>query len=242
MRLLTNSRVWAVSAAALAASLWTGCQSTYEVKVDAISTPVAAVNPGVSYRLQTRVVPGDTQGLREQEAIEYVKTALSGRGMFEAPDPESADVVVELDYGMEAPRVRYERKTEPIVGRVGGGMRYEEVVVVDSKGRPRVELVPVYEPSRMDVVGYQDVAIPVVVYEKYLRLSARDNQEPVEGQPPAEVWSVHVSSEDESQDLRKYLPVLASASIDYIGRNSRTQQKIRIKENDEDVSFVRAGM
>ena len=82
----------------------------------------------------------------------------------------------------------------------------------------------------------------VVVYEKYLKLSARENSEQVEGRPQQEIWTIDVISEGESRDIRKTLPVLAAASIDYIGKDSQGQKTIRIKDKDSDIAFVKKGM
>jgi hypothetical protein len=64
----------------------------------------------------------------------------------------------------------------------------------------------------------------------------------VEGRAPPEVWSVNVSSEDESKELRKYLPILASATADYIGTNTKQEIEVKLKEGDEVVGFIRKGI
>jgi len=152
-------------------------------------------------------------------------------------------MIVEVDYGVEPPRVVLERTSMPIYAQVGGGVRYETVMVgTDSRGNPIYRTVAVYEPTRTELIGYQEMVTPVAKYEKYLRISARENAEMVEGRPPPELWSVNVSSEDESDDLRKYLPILASASIDYIGKDTGSKQTIKMKETDAAVGFVRQGM
>ena len=38
------------------------------------------------------------------------------------------------------------------------------------------------------------------------------------------------------------LPILAAASIDYVGKDSKGQKTIRIKDTDKDVAFIRKGM
>ena len=226
----------------LVASLFLGgCATTYEVEVDSISQPQP--KEVTSYRIVTKNPTADEASLRHKEAAAYVKTALSGKGLYEAPEGQPADMVVEVDYGVEPPRVVMERTSTPIYAQVGGGMRYEQVVVgTDSRGNPIVRTVGVYEPPRTEVIGYQDVVTPVAMYEKYLRISARENKQMEEGRPPPEIWSVNVSSEDKSDDLRKYLPILASASVDYIGKDSGEKQTVRLKETDSAVGFIKKGM
>jgi hypothetical protein len=53
---------------------------------------------------------------------------------------------------------------------------------------------------------------------------------------------VDVTSEGESRDMRKALPVLAAASIDYVGKDSHGQKIIRLKDTDKDIAFVKKGM
>jgi hypothetical protein len=240
------STLFVILSSAAVASLFVGCTTSYEVKVDAISKPTAEMKTAnsadpVSYRIRNKNPSVDQESLRYKEAVEYVKTALSGKGMYEASDPEKAEVIVDLDYGMEAPRVKIEQASQPIYAQVGGGVRYEEVPVTTGKVIS-TRTVAVYEPPRTELVGYQDVMAPVTVYEKYLRMSAHENKESIEGQPAGEVWSVSVSTEDESKDLRKYLPLLASASVDYIGKDSSNQQTIKLKENDQSVGFIKKGL
>ena len=75
--------------------LFSGCASTYEMKVDALSRP--KIEPGGSYRIVNRNPNVDSDSLHYKEIEKAVKTALSGKGMYEAPDPAKADVVVNLE-------------------------------------------------------------------------------------------------------------------------------------------------
>jgi len=112
----------------------------------------------------------------------------------------------------------------------------------DGTLEPVEVVVQVYVPGPTAIIGMQEIVQPVIVYEKYLKLSARPNQEVVEGRTPSEVWSVNVSAEDNSNELRKYMPILASATADYIGTNTKESKPIRINERDEVVTFIKKGM
>jgi hypothetical protein len=227
----------------LAAALsWvSGCQSTYQVKIDAISKPGVAGAQSYRIRYKNGSIPGE-ESLREKEAADFVRTALSGKGFYEAPNAAAADLVIEIDFGIENPRTKMEDNSVPIYAQVGGGIRYETVPVTTSDGRTALRTVAVHQPPRTELVGYQNMAVPVTTYEKYLNLKARENKAREEGAPPTEVWNVRVSSVDESDDLRKYLPILASASIDYIGVDSTSQQTVKVRDGDSGVSFVRKGL
>jgi hypothetical protein len=227
--------------------LITGCAtSTYEVKVDAISkAPSAAARTGTepqSYQLKSKNPALGEENLRYREAAEYVKTALSSKGLYEAPSPDRADMIVELDYGMDAPRTKLETVSVPVYAQAGGGVRYDQVPVTDAKGNTSYRTVAVYQPPRSELVGFDDVPRQVTIYEKYLRVTARENKPAHEGRPPDEVWSVNVSTEDESKDLRRYLPILASATADYIGKDSTSQRTVKIKDPSQITEFIRRGV
>ena len=222
--------------------------SSYEVKVDAISKPsetASAAKVGgelQSYKIKSKNPAVGEENLRYKEAAEYVKTALSSKGLYEAPTQDRADMIVDLDYGIDAPRTKVETVSVPVYAQTGGGVRYEQVPVTGPRGTTSYRTVAVYEPPRTELIGYDDMPQQVTIYEKYLRITARENKPASEGRAPAEVWSVSVSTEDESKDLRKYLPILASATADYIGKDSTSQRTIKIKDPSQITDFIRKSM
>ncbi|HUR58968.1 MAG TPA: hypothetical protein VM029_14740 [Opitutaceae bacterium] len=230
-----------IAAATALLLLTAGCStSTHQVKVDAISKPAPA--DAQSYRLKSKNPALGEENLRYREAADFIRTALSGKGLYEAQSEDKADMIVELDYGMETPKTKMERVSVPIYSQVGGGVRYDTVPVTDARGNTSYRTVAVYDPPRNELVGYDEMPRMVTVYEKYLKITARENKSASEGRPPAELWSVQASAEDESKDLRKYLPIMASATVDYIGKDSNHQTVVRVKEDGEAVGFIRRGM
>lgn len=218
-----------------------GCAApAYDVKVDAITKP-APVN-AQSFKLKSKDPRLGEESLRYREAAEFVKTALSGKGLYEAVSEDKADMIVELDYGMDAPRSKIERVSVPVYAQVGGGVRYESVPVTDSRGNTSQRTVAVYDPPRNELVGYDNMPRQVTIYEKYLKITARENKAANEGRPPAELWSIHASAEDESKDLRKYLPIMASATVEYIGQDSTNQKLVKVRADGPAVDFIRRGM
>lgn len=227
--------------------VWSGCTSAYTLQVDAISQPVPPVANAAAAR-SYRIVPAnpslDTGSLHYKEVAGYVRTALSGKGLYESPDPATADVVVEIDFGMNQPRVKFQQIAEPLIEDSGGRMVSHTVNSTD----PYTGLnsgpytVTTYEPPVVTVVGMGERIKPIIVYEKYLNVSARANRTEPEGRAPPEVWSVNVSAEDESKELRKYLPVLAAATADYIGTNTHEEKDIRLQDSSDSVAFIRKGM
>lgn len=218
-----------------------GCTTTHVVKVDSLAKPKAA--DAISYEIKNRNPLVAEDSLRYKEAAGLVKTALSGRGMYEAPPNTKPDIVVDLDYGVGPPQMRKETVSEPVYITVPGQVRVERVQVgTDAQGRPVYQTITVQDPPTTEFAGFREYVITVVVYEKYLKLSARENKEAVEGKPQTELWTVDITSEGESRDIRKSLPVLVAASIDYVGKDSQGQKTIRIKDTSSDIAFIKKGM
>jgi hypothetical protein len=221
--------------------LFAGCASTYNLKVDALAKPNA--EPVLSYEIHNKNPLLTEDSLRYKEAAAYVKTALSGKGLYEAPSNTKADIVVDLDYGIGPPQTRRETMSEPVYVSLPGQTRTQTVQVgIDQKGNPIYQTMLIQDPPTTEFAGFREYQISVTVYEKYLRLTARTSAPVEEGRPSPEIWTVDVTSEGESRDLRKNLPVLVAASIDYIGRDTQGQKTIKLKDSSSDVAFVKKGM
>ena len=130
----------------------------------------------------------------------------------------------------------------PVYAQVGGGVRYDSVPVTDARGNVSYRTVAVYDAPRSELIGYDEMPRAVTIYEKYLKITARENKAASEGRPPSELWSIHASAEDESKDLRKYLPIMASATVDYIGQDSSSQKVVKVRADGPGVDFIRKGM
>jgi hypothetical protein len=245
MTLLQSRSSLSVLVALAAGALSGGCTSaSYAVKIDAMTKPDAStgtVEPQ-SYKITSKNPAMGDESLRYREATDFVKTALSSKGLYEAPSSEAADMIVELEYGIDAPRTKIETVSVPRYVQVGGGVRYEQVPVTDSRGNVSQRTVAVYQNPRSEFIGYDEMPQRVTVYEKYLRITARENKPAAEGRAPVQIWSVQSSTEDGSKDLRKYLPIMASATADYIGKGTTSSKVVKIKDPSQVVEFIRKGM
>ena len=217
-----------------------GCASTYSFKVDAINNPEATEHQ--SYKIVSSNPEVSEEDLQFKEVAEYVKTTLSGKGLYEAPDIESADMIVDISYGIGEPQVDFKTYTTPVYAMVGGGYRTVSTPVVGSDGKVRMVTTTIYIPPRREIIGMEEKIIPITTYEKFLRMTSRENQDADESEGPVQVWSIYVKNKDESDDLRKYLPLMAAASVDYVGENTEQQQEVKIKDSDESVAFIKEGM
>jgi hypothetical protein len=219
-------RTWFPACFVSFVSLLTGCATSYPVNIDSMAKPGA---DEISYSLRNVSRTEKEDSLRYREAATYVRTALSGRGLYEAPKNVVPDVIVDIDFGISTEISREVVKvpvwkTEPSKVSPHGSVQGDTVVFDRA------------------VFSLEERTIVNTTHNKYLHLVAHENITSTTGGPPAETWRVDVSSEGKSKDLRKYLPVLVAASIEYVGKDSRGQKSIQLKDTDADVVFVKKGM
>ena len=219
-------RTWTPVCLIWLVSLTGGCTTSYRVKLDSVAKPDANA---ISYSLRNISSLETDDSLRSREVSSMVRTALSGRGLYEAPAKVVADMIVNIEYGMK-PVVRRETRWKlPASSKSANNGR---ITRTNPDGFLEVPEAPVWE----------QVQVEVLTYEKYVHLTARENIPITKGMAPVEVWSVDVTSEGKSRNLRQYLPVLIAATIEYMGRDSHGQKSIRIKDTDADLVFVKQGM
>jgi hypothetical protein len=244
-RIPTRAAAWLACAVTL-----TGCATRYEMKVDTSSAPPEARIEAIrrapsgdlqSYQLRDKSAGKDADSLRAQETVAMVKTALNGRGLYEAASSQTADMMIDVEYGMDKPKTHMEEMMVPIYAQNGGGIVYGPRQVVSATGAATTRTVPSLAPPGTQLIGYEPILVPVTTYEKFVRLSAREGRLPKEGAAAGDLWSVSISSEDESNDLRKYLPLLASALVGYVGADTSVQRTIKLSAKDPTVSLVKQG-
>jgi hypothetical protein len=202
--------------------LGAGCANVYDVKVDALQNTDAV--RGHAYR----IVPGDPARAEAdpayEKAVGLVRNALSGHGMYEAPEPDEAEVEVTVDYGVGPARVVVQEE-DPLFSEFG-----RPIV-----GRSHVRSI------RSGILETGDPRVFVdEVYEKRLTIVARETSSD-ENQRPKELWRVEVRVEDKRDTVAEVLPVLVGAAVDHIDTDSQTQQRKRVSDKSEPVSFVKGG-
>ena len=173
-------------------------------------------------------------------AVKYVKTALSAKGMFEAPNPAKADMDVTYSYEIKQRR-RLREWDEPVYRRQGGGSRQLEQVEVgtDAGGNPVYSQVNTAPPSEM-VVDMIHHSADEIVYVKELHLVATERK-PATPDTPARVWDISISYEDPDPSMDKSMPLLAGAGCDLIGTNTNGPVVVRLHDKDEVVAFIKRG-
>jgi len=117
---------------------------------------------------------------------------------------------------------------------------HAEVLLEISYGRgpAKIEVSELTNPAR----GHVRTLVADEVREKQLTLTARAPGGVAEGQVPEVLWTVHVRTRDDNQDqLRRYLPVLAEVAATWASRNSHGTRSFTATLEDGVLIYVSGG-
>ncbi len=124
-------------------------------------------------------------------------------------------MIVEVDFGIDAPKTKMEETSVPVYAQTGGGVRYQQIAVQGAGGATSFRTVPVYDAPHVELVGYEDVIYPG--HRSYENISACECARELgsfRGQAPGRNLDAStLAPRTKASDLRKYLPLLASASV-----------------------------
>jgi hypothetical protein len=211
------------------ASFLGGCVSTHRIEVDAIASPGQETEP-ISYRLESghpHLGPGDAVF---ESVAAAVRTALSGRGWYEATDTAHADQIIQVDFGGSGPLKHYliylggYGTDAPVSGGGPTGLHVLANGEVTGPGADRVQHVSVIEK-----------------YEIFLRLTSRRPASQSERADFRQCWSVHLRVVVDENDPGRYLPMLIAAAMDHVNEDAPGIVEVELREDDPAIAFVQAG-
>ncbi|NDV62093.1 hypothetical protein G0Q06_06510 [Puniceicoccales bacterium CK1056] len=211
--------------------LLNGCASRYTVRVDALSAPNTGSSTPQTYVLASDHPEVETADLFFKEVSTHINTLLRKNNLREAQAGEGPDLRVGVKAFLSEPMVETRSYSEPIYVESRGHFRTVRIPVVNSDGKfIRYAYREYWTPPRTHFAGYVDRDQQVTVYEKILVLSAK--RLGANGQPGEEMWNVKVSLRSQSTDYRQALPYMLLAAKPYIGKRTKGEEEIVIKDDD----------
>lgn len=186
--------------------------STRTVRVEAVNR-LGEPTPVGSYVVRSRT---GEESLRFREAARHVRTALSGRGLFEAPANVTPDLVIEIDFGMTPTGLKQETVVLPVYSQVASELP--------------------------EIIGYRAVVYPVAHHDKYLTVIAHIRRVDGDERPSTVAWRVQASIQDEKADIRACLPLLAAAVMEQLAADTNGTEEIKLSPSDPLVAFIRKGI
>lgn len=245
-----------VVGAVVSGLLLAGCSHAYNMQVDAGARPGAKAP--VSYAVHEAGLansaaerpPGWTpfesaldqqMDVDQATAVKYVRTALSAKGLYEAPVAEKADMDVTYAYEIKQKRQLVEWDEPVFQPQVRSSEGTRQAQGQDSAGNTIYIPVPdVGNPAPRAAVDLVPRSAEEVVYVKELHLIATERKPAPD--TPARVWDISISYEDKDPSMDKAMPLLAAAGCDRIGTNTNGPIVVRLHDKDEVVAFIKHGM
>ena len=222
---------------AFGASLLAGaCQN-----VGSGAEEVAAVQvpPTIPYHLEVAAPAQSPEAAQQREILDAVRTALAATGMYEAPRGAPGDLTLSLEYRVGPAHDGPVSETEPIYEITPGKIVDQLVTVgIGGNGNSVSEFRKVKEPDIVIYQGEQPVTRIRTVYEKSLRLSARENRAAPRGLPAHEIWGLELIAEGPSRDFKKILPILAGPGRHFLGDEADGTTVLRINEDKGTIDSV----
>ena len=206
----------------------------YTFTVDAFNNPEVTIREGASFRIISTDRKTERDVAQFEAVFGYIKTILSSMGYFETPNKRNADLIIDIAFGADQPHIEFElRQSAPLSARSAAGD--------PTRHWPRHTYTTPHG-QYYEILSSEDRIIPKTIYPKFLKITASLNQPLDSTSPRVEAWSVTTINQDESPDIEKYLPLLAAASISYIGQKTNSQKTVIIRDKSQDVRFIRKGM
>lgn len=211
-----------------------GCQQ-YVVKVDSLRSSDAA------NKIKYVLFPGnkdtpDTE-LQYIEFSQFIHRGLQHNG-FISSNPQEADIVIYVFYGIGAPQQNLYSYSQPQWGQTGISSSYTTGMVQSYGNTATYSGQTTYIPE-YGITGYSSQVGSYVTYDRYLVLGAIDWQNFLRNNKQVvEVWKTVVTSTGSSNDLRKVFPVMVAAARPYFGKRTENQVTCQLTENDSSVREI----
>lgn len=190
------------------------------------------------------IVAGDAdmneEHLQYIEFVGYVKKVLNDKGYEEVSDRNSADVVVFFRYGISNPQVQQKTRAVPIWGETGVVSTTTTSETTQTSPGTTTTTSETKVTPNYGIVGYSQRTSTETTYFRYLILDAYERNVYAGTEKMKMVWSVELTSEGSSSDLRRAIPCMLVAGADYVGRSSETRQSFRIAESDPRIKRLKA--
>ena len=219
-----------------------GCTTKYPVRVDALNSgAMDGAGENFTYTLASDTPGVEASELFFKEVSRFLGPILENQGYRAATSPETAEVLISVDAHLSEPMVETESYSEPICVETRGYMRSVRIPIVSQSGEVvGFSYASHWVPSHTTQAGWIDRDRQITVYDKVLRLSAR--QVLGVGNYSDEVWAISITLRNDSTDYRSALPYMLVAGAPYIGKRTDGEEVILINEDNEDVIDFKAGL
>lgn len=211
-------------------------QPRFVVSVDSLAAPNA------DHKKNYVLLPGNKNvtlnDLQFKEYAQYLIRLLNLKGYRLVDKAEEADLAIVLFYGIGKPQKRYYSYTLPVWGQTGVSSSYTYGTASVYGNSASYSGTTTYTPT-YGVTGYTQGVRSRITYNRYAQVIAFNFKEYRDSKKAVQVWKTTITSTGSSGDLRRVFPVLISASVPYIGSNTKQKINVKLYESDDIVKTIK---
>jgi hypothetical protein len=177
------------------------------------------------------------EDLRFKEFAGYTRTALQARGFRMTNDPNKAEVLILLSYGISDPQEHIYSYAQPVYGSTGGSYSTTYGNISGTSGYSTFSGTT-YQYPRFGVVGAVPMIGSYVTYTRFVKIEAYDQRQYRTYHAGALLWETNIVSAGASDDLRKVFPIMLAAALPYIGENTGAKVDVVLRDNSKEVERI----
>jgi len=208
-----------------------GCSPKVTVKVDSIIDKTVS-SSGKHYLLTSGMNSAETNHLYFREFSQYFDHVLQKNGFIKVENLDQADIEIQFKYGISDGKMGMYSYSMPIYEHIGG----ETITITETtKGESGEKIVTkrtIRMPVRLHQTGTSVSSGSYTLYKRMASLEAKTKAQPTDSAKQEILWQIHMSSVNESDDMRAVMPYLAAASSPFFGKNTGQQVKLVIDKQD----------
>lgn len=210
--------------------LLSGCGgTTYTINIDSI-TDQDSDYAGTRYILYSGMKDVSADDLYFREFATYFRTIIAQHGYKEVINPDKADIAIYLSYGVTPGELIHYTYTTPVFEVTGGEIIQYSETKSDGRGSTTQTTGTIQIPVRQRIIGHTAQAEQQQLYTRYVILEATETSN-----SNRSIWKTTLKSLGLSKDLRRIMPIIATASAPFLGSNTGQLIEIEIDDDDEKV-------
>jgi hypothetical protein len=220
----------------LVALFLVGCSPKLAVRIDSIVAQ-GAVLQEKDYIFYSGMRGTSANDLYFREYGKYFLEVLKKNGYRQVHQPGVADLAIYFSYGITGGTEVHYTYTRPVYATVGGETVDIRETETDPAGRKIKTTKTVTIPSTTRVVGVETRRESYTVFTAHAILEAEEIHG-TEGQTDNSMetlWKTTITTTSKLDDLRRIMPIMAAASVPYLGKNTGEIVTVELRDGDAQV-------
>ncbi|KPK14272.1 MAG: hypothetical protein AMK69_29185 [Nitrospira bacterium SG8_3] len=220
----------------LVALFLVGCSPKIAVRIDSIVAQ-GTVLQGRNYILYSGMTGTSVDDLYFREYGTYFLEVLKRNGYRQVNQPEDADLAIYFSYGITGGTEVHYTYTRPVYAIVGGETVDIRETETDAAGGKIKTTKTVTIPSTSRVVGVETRRESYTVFTAHAVLEAKEihGTKAQTDNSMQTLWQTTITTTSKLDDLRRIMPVMAAASVPFVGKNTGEIVTVKLRDRDAQV-------